>query len=255
MFLFLFLFGFSQDKTHTIYFDTGLSNVTGIEKNRLLTFLAALNEKPLLTIEIFGFCDDIGATSDNLSLSQKRADEIKKLLLSNFIDEKKITNVDGKGELLFKTFKTSDPERIRSLNRKVEIFVSFEEGVSAEKKDALVKGNSLVIKNLLFLTGYSYLTPSSKKSLDVVFEKIKNLPFTFVIQGHVCCTSGQKDAVDLATKKRNLSVVRAKFVYDYFLKKGIDPERMSFEGLGHRFPLGGKPEQDRRVEILIESDF
>ena len=50
-------------------------------------------------------------------------------------------------------------------------------------------------------------------------------------------------------------MVRAKYVYDYFLKKGIDSKRMSFEGLGHRFPLGGSPEKDRRVEILIESDF
>jgi hypothetical protein len=30
---------------------------------------------------------------------------------------------------------------------------------------------------------------------------------------------------------------------------------MSFEGLGHQFPLGGSPEKDRRVEILVESDF
>ena len=43
------------------------------------------------------------------------------------------------------------------------------------------------------------------------------------------------------------------FVYDYFIEKGVDPKRMSYEGMGHRFPLGGKPEKDRRVEILIGS--
>ena len=246
---------FSQENTHTVYFDTDLSKVTSIEENRLLSFVASLSEKNVLNIEIFGFCDDVGASSYNLSLSQRRAEEIKKILLSNLIDEKKITNVDGKGELLFKTINTSNPERIRALNRKVELSVSFAEVAFEEKEVELVKGNSLVIENLLFLTGYSYLTPSSKDGLDVVFEKIKNLPFSFVIQGHVCCTSGQKDAIDRATKKRNLSVVRAKFVYDYFLEKGVDSKRMSFEGLGHRFPLGGRPENDSRVEILIESDF
>ena len=175
--------------------------------------------------------------------------------MSNLIEQEKITNVDGKGELLFKTVSASNPDRIRALNRKVELFVSFKELGVSEEEVVLVKGSSLVIENLLFLTGYSYLTPSSKKSLDVAFDKVKDLPFSFVIQGHVCCTSGQKDAIDRATKKRNLSVVRAKFVYDYFLGKGIDSKRMSFEGLGHRFPLGGRPENDRRVEILIESDF
>ena len=255
LFLLFVFVGFSQENTHTVYFDTDLSKVTIIEENRLLSFVASLSEKNVLNVQIFGFCDDIGASSYNLSLSQRRAEEIKKILLSNLIDEKKITNVDGKGELLLKTIKTSNPERIRALNRKVELSVSFEELVADEKEVEFVKGNSLVIENLLFLTGYSYLTPRSRDGLDVVFEKIKNLPFSFVIQGHVCCTSGKKDAINRATKKRNLSVVRAKFVYDYFLEKGIDPERMSFEGLGHRFPLGGRPENDRRVEVLIESDF
>jgi len=254
-FLFLVFLGFSQQKTHTIYFDTDLSKVTNIEKNRLLSFVATLSEKPILSVEIFGFCDDVGASSYNMALSKKRAEEIKKILLFNLIDEKLITNVDGKGELLYKTVATSSPERIRALNRKVELSVTLSQETKLENEPRLVKGSSLVIEDLLFLTGYSYLTPSSKKSLDLAFEKIKDLPFSFVIQGHVCCTSGQKDAIDRATKKRNLSVVRAKFVYDYFLEKGIDSKRMTFEGLGHQFPLGGKPEQDRRVEILIESDF
>ena len=255
VFLFLVFFGFSQQKTHTIYFDTDLSKVTNIEKNRLLSFVATLSEKSILSVEIFGFCDDVGASSYNMALSKKRAEKIKKILLFNLIDEKLITNVDGKGELLYKTVATSSPERIRALNRKVELSVTLSQEAKTENEPRLVKGSSLVIEDLLFLTGYSYLTPSSKKSLDLAFEKIKDLPFSFVIQGHVCCTSGQKDAIDRATKKRNLSVVRAKFVYDYFLEKGIDSKRMTFEGLGHQFPLGGKPEQDRRVEILIESDF
>ena len=53
------------------------------------------------------------------------------------------------------------------------------------------------------------------------------------------------------TKKRNLSVARAKFVYNYFVKKGISPKRMKYVGLRRLFPLGGDPKEDRRVEILI----
>ena len=56
------------------------------------------------------------------------------------------------------------------------------------------------------------------------------------------------------TNKRNLSVARAKFVYDYFIKNGVDKSRMSYEGLAHKFPLGGSADKDRRVEILIVSD-
>ena len=244
--------GFSQEKKHTVYFETDFSAVSDIEQNRLLSFLLSISEENISAVEVYGFCDDRGASSYNLILSQQRAEGIKKILLSNDVDQKKITNVDGKGELLFRTIKTVSAKRLRALNRKVELVVSLDK-VGQEKKEVIKKGSSLLIENLLFLTGYSYLTPSSKKSLDVAFNKIKDLPFSFIIQGHVCCTSGQKDAIDRATKKRNLSLVRAMFVYDYFIEKGIDPKRMSYEGMGHRFPLGGRPEKDRRVEILIGS--
>ena len=251
-FVFLSFLGFSQEKKHTVYFETDFSAVSDIEQNRLLSFLLSISEENISAVEVYGFCDDRGASSYNLILSQQRAEGIKKILLSNDVDQKKITNVDGKGELLFRTIKTVSAKRLRALNRKVELVVSLDK-VEQEKKEVIKKGSSLLIENLLFLTGYSYLTPSSKKSLDVAFNKIKDLPFSFIIQGHVCCTSGQKDAIDRATKKRNLSLVRAMFVYDYFIEKGIDPKRMSYEGMGHRFPLGGRPEKDRRVEILIGS--
>jgi len=246
--------GFSQEKKHTVYFETDFSAVSDIEQNRLLSFLLSISEENISAVEVYGFCDDRGASSYNLILSQQRAEGIKKILLSNDVDQKKITNVDGKGELLFRTIKAVSAKRLRALNRKVELVVSLDK-VKQEKKEVIKKGSSLLIENLLFLTGYSYLTPSSKKSLDVAFNKIKDLPFSFIIQGHVCCTSGQKDAIDRATKKRNLSLVRAMFVYDYFIEKGIDPKRMSYEGMGHRFPLGGRPEKDRRVEILIGSSL
>lgn len=246
--------GFSQEKKHTVYFETDFSAVSDIEQNRLLSFLLSISEENISAVEVYGFCDDRGASSYNLILSQQRAEGIKKILLSNDVDQKKITNVDGKGELLFRTIKAVSAKRLRALNRKVELVVSLDK-VEQEKKEVIKKGSSLLIENLLFLTGYSYLTPSSKKSLDVAFNKIKDLPFSFIIQGHVCCTSGQKDAIDRATKKRNLSLVRAMFVYDYFIEKGIDPKRMSYEGMGHRFPLGGRPEKDRRVEILIGSSL
>jgi len=256
--LFLVCSAFSQQKKHTVYFETDLSIVSYIEKNRLLSFITTLSEQAISSIEVYGFCDDVGADNYNMTLSLYRAEEIKKILLLNDIRVEKITTVDGKGELLLRLVKTTNAERLRALNRKVELVVSFEELKEIKKeikKEVIVKGSSLIIENLLFLTGYSYLTPSSKKSLDVAFEKIKTLPFSFVIQGHVCCTTGKKDAVDRATKKRNLSLARAEFVYDYFLEKGIDAERMSFEGMGHRFPLGGKPEKDRRVEIVIGSGY
>jgi outer membrane protein OmpA-like peptidoglycan-associated protein len=46
-------------------------------------------------------------------------------------------------------------------------------------------------------------------------------------------------------------VSRAKFVYDYLFKKVVDSKRMKYVGMRSKFPLGGEPKYDRRVEILI----
>ena len=73
----------------------------------------------------------------------------------------------------------------------------------------------------------------------------------FTIQGHVCCTKFSRDAIDRKTKKRNLSLARAKYVYDYFAKKGVEKKRMKYVGMRRKFPLGDDPKFDRRVEILI----
>ena len=91
--------------------------------------------------------------------------------------------------------------------------------------------------------------------LSALVETLKKETFSFIIQGHVCCTEGDLDAIDKKTKERNLSVARAKYVYDFFLDRGIDKNRMSFEGLAHRFPLGGSYDKDRRVEIVVLSDL
>jgi outer membrane protein OmpA-like peptidoglycan-associated protein len=98
------------------------------------------------------------------------------------------------------------------------------------------------------------LTRGSKETLSSLAKTLSKESFSFVIQGHVCCTEGKIDAIDKKTKERNLSVARAKYVYDYFLEKGIEKSRMSFEGFGHRFPLGGSADKDRRVEIVVSSN-
>lgn len=159
--------------------------------------------------------------------------------------------------------------KIRGLNRKVEIIVKpkppepekpvVEEAPKKAPEKTVVDlineskvGDKIVFKNILFKTGYAIVTPESKKVLDEIAEALvarKDIYFT--IQGHVCCTQFTRDAIDRKTKKRNLSEARAKYVYDYFAKKGVDKKRMRHLGMRRRFPLGGDPKFDRRVEIVI----
>ncbi len=259
-------FSFSQKLTHEVYFDTDKYEVPSTEKSRLLLFVSSLADLDIESISIYGFCDDRGADTYNLKLSQQRADAIKTLFSENEISEDLITNVDGKGEVLLKIVDEKSVLKIRGLNRKVEIIVKPKEPkeelkvVKVEKKIDIPEqikgdikvGDKIIFENILFKTGYAYVTPGSKKTLESIAKALverKNIYFT--IQGHVCCTKYTRDAVNRRTKKRNLSEDRAKYVYDYFAKKGVDKKRMRYMGMRRKFPLGGDPKFDRRVEILI----
>jgi len=260
-----FQLAFSQEEVkHEVYFDTDKYNIPETEHSRLLLFLSKIESLDIEKISIYGFCDDRGSDNYNLVLSQQRANSIKDVFSSNEFDESKITNVDGKGEILVNIVHEENLNKIRGLNRKVEIIVMHhnpprpkekkpEKQSTAELlKGDLKEGDKIQLENILFRTGYSYLVKDSKKVLDniaSILAERKDVYFT--IEGHVCCTPGTRDAIDRRTKKRNLSLARARYVYDYLVKKGVSRNRMKYVGHRRKFPLGGEPEFDRRVEILV----
>lgn len=253
-----------QEMKHEVYFDTDKYDIPETEHSRLLLFLSKIEDMDIEKISIYGFCDDRGSDTYNLVLSQQRADAIKTVFSSNEFDESVITNVDGKGEILVNIVHEENLSKIRGLNRKVEIIVKpvyppkpkveKPEKVNAEDllKGNLKEGDKILLENLLFRTGYSYLVKDSKKVLDRIADILaERKDIYFTVEGHVCCTQGTRDAVDRKTKKRNLSVARAKYIYDYLAKKGVHRSRMKYVGMRRKMPLGGEPQLDRRVEILV----
>ena len=255
---------------HVVYFETDKYIVPETEKNRLLLFTQNLDINKIKKISIYGFCDDRGSNNYNLVLSQNRANAIKKLFSFGGISEKLISNVDGKGEVLLKIVTAEDLNIIRGLNRKVEINVEYnspkkevvkveeeKENIDNRKKPLtlesnLLVGDKIVLNKILFRTGYSYILEESIPVLEKISRilKEKNKVY-FTIQGHVCCTANGRDAIDRGTGRRNLSLARARYIYEYLMKNGVARKRMKYVGLKHKYPLGGDPKFDRRVEIEI----
>ncbi|MGJ8591481.1 MAG: OmpA family protein [Aquaticitalea sp.] len=252
-----------KELTHEVYFESDMSEVPETEHTKLLAFLSEIENLDIETISIYGFCDDRGSHDYNLKLSNDRANNIRAIFSNNEFDESVIINADGKGEVLLKLVKEENVDKIRGLNRKVQIIVKQvfppKPEVKTKSIDAakalsgdIKAGDNIVLENILFKTGYSYLMPESVKTLeDIAKVMIKRDDIYFTIQGHVCCTQNGRDALDRKTKKRNLSQARAKYIYDYMAKKGVDKKRMKFVGMRRKFPLGGEPKYDRRVEILV----
>lgn len=255
--------GAQEELKHEVFFKTDAYDVSENEHSRLLLFLSEIDSLDIEKISIYGFTDDRGSAEYNLLLSQNRANSIKAIFSNNEFDESIITNVDGKGKILLKLIKEEDVSKIRGLNRKVEIIVTpyfpprpevvTEPKTASETLAGDIKiGDYIVLDNILFKTGYSYLLPESTKTLEEISKVLlQRDDIYFTIQGHVCCTQNSRDAIDRKTKKRNLSLARAQYIYNYLAKKGVDPRRMKFVGMRRKFPLGGEAKYDRRVEILV----
>lgn len=263
-FLFYQMIWAQEELKHEVFFQTDVYEVSEAEHARLLTFLSQIESLDIEKISIYGFTDDRGSASYNLILSQNRANSIKTIFSDNEFDESIITNVDGKGKILLKLVAEEQVSKIRGLNRKVEIIVKptpppptpeiVEKPKSASETLAgnIKIGDNILLENILFKTGYSYLLPESVKTLEEIAEVlIERTDIYFTIQGHVCCTQNSRDANDRRTNKQNLSVARAQYIYEYLARKGVDPKRMKYVGMRRKFPLGGEAKYDRRVEILI----
>ena len=254
-----------SNQQHVVYFETDKYVVPETEKNRLLFFIQKLAVKKIKKISIYGFCDDRGSDQYNLVLSQNRADEIKQLFSENKINEQLISNVDGKGEILLKLISTEDLNVIRGLNRKVEINVEYSNNKIEVKKDSIDErkkpitlesdlrvGDNITLNNILFRTGYSYILKESIPDLEKIARILnRKKEVYFTTTGHECCTANGRDAGDRGTGKRNLSLARARYIFNYLMKNGIAKKRMKYMGLKHKYPLGGDPKFDRRVEIEI----
>ena len=256
-----FIQGQSQD-SHVVYFDTGQYDVPVIETNRLVLFIQELKDIEIERVSIYGFTDDRGSDNYNLILSQNRANAIKKIFSKFNIDDNLISNVDGKGEVLLRVVSSENLSIIRGLNRKVEINIEYqqEENKDVSRKQEtpqifskdIAVGDKITLENILFKTGFSIIEKESINVLEKLAEALLiRKDIYFLIQGHVCCTRNKRDAVDKKTGKRNLSMARAKFIYDYLIKKGVKRSRMKYIGLKNKYTLGGETKFDRRVEIKI----
>ena len=112
------------------------------------------------------------------------------------------------------------------------------------------KGNAVVLKNLYFDVDSSQLKPSS-------YAELKKLALFLTVNPDVKIEiAGHTDDSGDAAYNMELSKLRAKSVYDYLIKKRIDPERITYKGYGNTQPVvdnatsAGKA-QNRRVVIVI----
>jgi outer membrane protein OmpA-like peptidoglycan-associated protein len=259
----LLFFGFIQAQeeiVHSIYFEFDKYALNEKEVNEAIDFIKKTDSTRIESIQIFGYTDDVGKDAYNFKLSTKRATAIQDKFIESGIKSKIIVTIEGKGRILIDDDIVENLPEKRSKNRRVDVVVNLKPlpkivipGFYTTIQKNHIVGDHIYLENVLFQRGSSKLEFKSKTDLDKIarlLQKYKNLQFE--IQGHVCCTPPyQKEAIDMDTKKRQLSVNRAQSVYKYLLFKKISKDRMTFKGYGNTVPLGKGTQYDRRVEMVI----
>ena len=260
-----FSFGFSfaqEEEIYSIFFEFDKYNLKEEQAEGVITFVQKIDTARIESIQIYGYCDDRGKDEYNFVLSTNRANTVKDKLIERGIKSKIIITLEGKGRIMLDEDLQTDIPEARSKNRRVDVVVNYKSitienlkipGVYSTIKKDVVPGDRIYLEKVLFERGSSQLTVQAKKELDKVallLLKFKNIQFE--VQGHVCCTpTYHREAIDRETKKRELSVNRAKRVFNYLFKKGISNSRMTYRGYGNTQSLKQGSALDRRVELLI----
>ena len=248
--------------TITVHFDLNQSALRHDDRETL-DHRFDLSGPRIRSIELAGYCDSVGENRYNDSLARQRVAEVKKYLQTKGIADTLFKVLYSYGKR--KPLNDNRDEEKRSLNRRVTITWRLAEQPTTGstlwdilRDTAAVIGKTIILPNVLFYGEMHLPMPVSFPTLRELFNIMKQHSGLRVeIQGHVCCTPENMDGWDMETKKEDLSVQRAKYVYTYLAHRGIDSIRMSYKGFGGSrkiFPQELNQEQmmrNRRVEIKI----
>lgn len=249
---------------YTVYFELDKST---IPDSSLIQLVQITSKYTIEKVLIEGHCDSIGSKEYNYNLSKRRAHEVKKLLTTNGVNENQIQTCIGYGK--DKPITSNINEELRAFNRRVLVhFFTKELPIEMNTKKTTMAlaqfkaGKTIVLDNLFFYGGQHIIKPESSSTLETLCQIMnKNATLKIEIQGHVCCTNEELDGFDIDTKTNNLSVNRAKAIYNYLIKEcGINASRLSYRGFGgsKKLMLDESLEEfrqkNRRVEISVISE-
>lgn len=249
----LVAFGSFAQQRLTVYFDFNRYDINEAATKQLNSWMA--DNDHIEVNKLYGFCDWKGTNHYNDTLSLKRIQSIFGFLKNNNIKVKDGYEIKGFGEDFVQSKNQSE-------NRKVVIVYDtnvIEKQVPAVQapptlqqkiKDAKT-GDYITLDNIQFFNMSPRILPKSKSILYELLCALQDNPkLRIEIQGHICCqTEGDIN---------NLSVTRARAIYNYLVANKINRKRLSFRGFGVTKPIHPIPEQNeqqqnenRRVEVMI----
>jgi outer membrane protein OmpA-like peptidoglycan-associated protein len=110
----------AQVQQADITFDTGKADVSASDRAVLAGLLKVLNDNPTYTADVVGYTDSVGPADDNVSLSWRRAEAVRRFMMERGADLNRFYFV-GLGEELSGD-DTKDAQK-RAKNRRVTVTI------------------------------------------------------------------------------------------------------------------------------------
>ncbi|MBS1781976.1 MAG: OmpA family protein [Bacteroidetes bacterium] len=269
-----------KNDTFSVYFDLDIAQLNREAHDRIDSLLYFNQIHTGVPISIIGYADFLNTDEYNLTLSRSRAANVRDYLLQAGLDSKNIKLLIGKGEV--KRTDTLGKRKGIPKDRRVDIVMEYvrktnkpqDVHINMKPSDKLIippstsdpnfdisnipTGKTFILKNIYFPMGRHFPKQNSYEDLDLLLRAMNENPdMAIQIEGHVCCVVNMPDALDLDSHEIDLSINRARFIYEWLRARGISPNRIKYVGYGRSRPIIDDEQTEeeasinRRVEIRI----
>jgi outer membrane protein OmpA-like peptidoglycan-associated protein len=142
------------------------------------------------------------------------------------------------------------PDTETEVPRLIVMNEKTEDTLQVTEPTALKTGTPFILKNIFFKTGKFELLSTSYKTLDSLYFMLHHNPNIHL------AINGYTDSTGIQQENIQLSLNRAKSVYEYLISKGTEPGRLTYSGHGPANPVASNSteegrEQNRRVEFIL----
>jgi OOP family OmpA-OmpF porin len=230
-----------------IQFEINKSTVQREAEEKLDTVVTFMRKYPNTTAVIEGHTDEVGASGDNMRLSQSRADSMVNYLASKGIARTRLQAV-GYGET--RPIADNSTEIGKRLNRRINAIIACATDIEGIPP---IPARIAMALELEFDRNSAVVRPQYREELLKVANFMKANPrVTATVEGHTGNLQATREAA------MEISQRRAQNVLNYLVTEfGVDRSRLAAEGFGQtrRFAYNTSLEgqqDNRRVNIIFD---
>jgi len=207
----------------SVFYEHGKSRIDERKSPGLKQLLEVLKEHKHVVIEVGAHTDASGSAKYNAELSEKRAQAVKKYLEKKGISSSRLKAKGyGESKLLNKCkdgVRCSKDEHAQ--NRRTEFKVVGQKGFKV--------GDVIKVDNINYELNKSKLDMKKSRGLAEIIQLLKANKLSVEIRSHTDSKGSSKYNLELSQK-------RAKAVYDYLVKSGINKHTLKYKGYGESMP-------------------